>query len=427
MRNAKLILAAGVVLLAPALVFGNGFALFEHGARGVAMGGAFCAIADDATANYYNPAGLAFLDGTQVATGAYLITETANFKGMNYPYPGADYRASMEQQIFYPFHLHMAGHLSDSVAWGFAIYNPFGLGTWWSDDFAGRYITKRIDLKVFNLNPNVSFKVSDKVSFGIGVDYFLSAVDLTKSVGAINPYTQRVAEIAQVHMYNKMDDGIGFNLAFMAKPSSAFSVGASYRSRVKVKYDAEASFVQIPTGYADFDALVSGLLPFATNPKGTTEINFPAEYRLGFALHTGDLTTSLDAVLMDWDSFESLPLTIIGYPALSSNRYEGYKDAYTFRLGFQYRVSKQWSWLWGALYDETPEPDVSVSPLLPDANRWGLSAGFSYDMTERMRFDLGYLYLRFEDRSTRGQDQDNFNGWYRTIANLLGFTLSYKF
>ena len=86
MRNAKLILAAGAVLLVPALVFGNGFALFEHGARGVAMGGAFCAIADDATAGYYNPAGLAFLEGTQAAAGAFLITESSVFEGDN-PFP----------------------------------------------------------------------------------------------------------------------------------------------------------------------------------------------------------------------------------------------------------------------------------------------------------------------------------------------------
>jgi len=252
-------------------------------------------------------------------------------------------------------------------------------------------------------------------------------VSLTKSIPSINPYTQRVVEIGQVHMYSDISDGIGFNLAFMAKPTEAFSVGASYRSRVKVKYDAKASFVQIPTGYADFDAIVSSLLPFSINPKGQTEVNFPAEYRIGFGLHTGALTTSVDVVLMDWDSFQELPITIVGYPALSSVKKENYEDAMTYRLGFEYRTSKQWSWLVGALYDETPEPVEAFGPLLPDANRWGASAGFSYDMTEKIRVDVGYLYLRFEDRSTNGLDPDNFNGQYHTTAHLLGVTLGYKF
>jgi len=412
--------------LAPALVLGNGFALFEHGARGVAMGGAFCAIADDATAGYYNPAGLAFLEGTQAAMGTYLITEDAVMHGAD-PYPGSDYRAEMVEQYFYPLHAYLAGKLGYRIAWGVSLTNPFGLGTWWHDDFAGRFISKRIDLRVFNLNANVAIRLSENVAVAIGADYFLSDVALTKGIGVINPYTQQVAEVGQVHMYSDLNDGVGYNLAFMAKLTEGWSLGASYRSRVKVEYDAEASFVQIPTGYADFDGLVASMLPFSINPKGETEVNFPAEYRLGLAWKTGNWTTSVDAVYMDWDSFKDLPITIIGYPALSSVRPENYEDAMTYRLGFEWRKSERWSWLFGALYDETPEPVDAVSPLLPDANRWGASAGFSYNMTGNLRLDLGYLFLRFEDRSTLGRDPDNFNGRYKTTAHLLGVTLLYAF
>ena len=426
MRNARLILAAGALLLAPALVFGNGFALFEHGARGVAMGGAFGAIADDATAGYYNPAGLAFLDGMQAATGAFLITESSKLSGLD-PYPGNGYRAEQTSQIFYPFHAHVAGKFSDRVAWGVSLTSPFGLGTWWGDDFAGRYITKRIDLRVFSINPNIAFKLSEKVAVAVGVDYFMSDVSLTKSIPVVNPYTQQVAEVGQVHMYSDLNDGIGFNLAFLAKPAGGWSVGASYRSRVKVEYDAEASFVQIPTGYADFDGLVASMLPFSINPKGATEVNFPAEYRLAVAWRGDKVTTSVDVVRMDWDSFQDLPITITGYPALSSVRAENYEDAYTYRIGFEYRKSQQWSWLFGALYDMTPVPTDAFSPLLPDANRWGATAGFSYAITEKIRFDLGYLLLRFEDRSTNGLDPDGFNAQYHTTAHLLGVTLGYKF
>jgi len=426
MRKGKLVLAAGIVMLLPGLVFGNGFALFEHGARGVAMGGAYGAIADDATAGYYNPAGLAFLDGMQAAAGAYLITESATFIGDD-PFPGNNYRAEMVEQYFYPMHAHVAGKLSDRIAWGVSLTSPFGLGTWWEDDFAGRFISKRIDLRVFNVNPNLAFKISESVAVAAGVDYYLSDVGLTKSIPVMNPYTQQVAEVGQVHMFSDFNDGIGYNLALLAKLGDAFSVGASYRSRVKVEYDAEASFVQIPTGYADFDALVASLLPFSINPKGETEINFPAEYRLAFAWKGARTIASVDVVRMDWDSFQSLPITIVGYPALSSERAENYEDVYTYRVGFEYRTSDQWAWQLGALYDETPVPVEAFSPLLPDANRWGLSAGFSYTMTEKIRVDLGYLYLRFEDRATNGQDSDGFNGQYKTVANLLGVTLIYKF
>jgi long-chain fatty acid transport protein len=111
MRKARVIwlsAVAGCVLLAPAASFGAGFALFEHGARAVALGGAFGATADDATAIYYNPAGLAFQTGTQLAAGVYFITESSTFDGAN-PYPGQGYTVDMKILIFYPPHVYLGG------------------------------------------------------------------------------------------------------------------------------------------------------------------------------------------------------------------------------------------------------------------------------------------------------------------------------
>ena len=52
--------------------FGSGFALFEAGAKAVAMGGAFAATADDPSAIWYNVAGIA-----QQRRGELLIGGTA--------------------------------------------------------------------------------------------------------------------------------------------------------------------------------------------------------------------------------------------------------------------------------------------------------------------------------------------------------------
>jgi long-chain fatty acid transport protein len=169
------------LLLTPALALGAGFSLFEHGARGVALGGAFGATADDPTALYYNPAGLAFLEGTQVAAGAYFITLSSDFKGAN-PYPGVGYEASQQGQIFTPPHIYVTGDLGSSLKWGVGFYAPFGLGTWWDDDFAGKFITKRADLKIYNLNPTLAYKLSEQFSVAVGADYFITEVDLTKSI-----------------------------------------------------------------------------------------------------------------------------------------------------------------------------------------------------------------------------------------------------
>jgi hypothetical protein len=67
------------------------------------------------------------------------------------------------------------------------------------------------------------------------------------------------------------------------------------------------------------------------------------------------------------------------------------------------------------------------SPLLPDADRKGISLGASIALSAKTRLDISYLYLRFSDRSTEGGDPDGYNGTYKTTANLLGFTLVHTF
>jgi long-chain fatty acid transport protein len=413
MRNARRCLVAVAVLLVPTLALAGGFALFEHGARGVGMGGAFGATADDPSAGYYNPAGLAFLSGTQLEAGVCLITETSKFKGAD-PYPGVGYHADMENQVFYPPHLYVTGRLTsnDALRWEVGIYAPFGLGTWWPSDYAGKFITKRIDLKVFNINPNLAIRLTDSLAVALGYDLYLSRVDLTKSLPAIGPYTQQAAEVGQVHMYNdNWETGSGWNAALLAKLGGGFSFGASYRDKVKVTYnDATASFVQFPTGYADFDAIVAGSLPFAHPPKGQTSITFPSEARYALAWSNEKWTLEYDLVRMGWDSFKDLPITIVGRPDLSSVREENYQNTTAHRFGLEYRVSPAWAWQLGYLHDPTPVPTASVSPLLPDADRNGYSVGFSWGASQHSKLETSFLYLPFKGRSTNGQDVQVLGG-----------------
>jgi long-chain fatty acid transport protein len=430
MRKARVVwlsALAACLLLAPASSFGAGFALFEHGARAVALGGAFGATADDPTALYFNPAGIAF-QKTGYALGVYFITESSKFYGTD-PYPGEGYSVDMKSQIFYPIHLYYNGEITKDLSWGIGIYNPFGLGTWWPDDYAGKYITKRVDLKVFNFNPNLAYKLSDDFAIAVGVDYFYSNLNLTRSIPtqAVNPYTQQVSEIGQVHLYTDYQGGWGWNAAFLGKLGGGVSFGASYRSHVKINYTGNAEFTQFTTGYPDFDAIVASQIPFGQSPQATTSIDYPYEGRLGLAWHGVQWGAEFDWVRMGWSSFKDLPITLPDYPGLSEVRYEGYHDSNTYRLGIEYKHSDDLWWEIGGLYDETPVPTESVSPLLPDANRKGFSLGTTIGLSDKTQLEISYMYLKFSDRSTEGMDPDGYNGTYKTTANLLGFTLVHRF
>ena len=98
MRN--LIAAALLLASSPALAIsgdagtaGAQFLKLGSGARAGAMGDSFAGIADDASAAYYNPAGLAQLTGTQMA-GAH----TSYFQGVNYEVLNFSHPLQMEEE-----------------------------------------------------------------------------------------------------------------------------------------------------------------------------------------------------------------------------------------------------------------------------------------------------------------------------------------
>ncbi len=65
------------------------FLQFGVGARALGMGGAFYAIADDATAAYWNPAGLAYLQRKEFTTMQATLFQQTNYTYMGYAHPTA--------------------------------------------------------------------------------------------------------------------------------------------------------------------------------------------------------------------------------------------------------------------------------------------------------------------------------------------------
>lgn len=431
MMRAPLLTVAAVAILAPAVTFGAGFALFEHGNRGMAMGGAMTAVADDPSALFWNPAGIAFQqdEGLQVTGGFTLIFPEQDFVGAS-PYPGDGYTASQKSQFFYPPHAYLVYPVNDRLAFGFSMLAPFGLGTYWEDDFAGRFISKRVDLEMFTISPNVAFRLSDHVAVGLGVDYSVSTIDLTRNIGFINPYTQQLTDVGQLHLSTEgiSNDGWGWHAGIQAKLGGGFSVGAMYRSKIETEFtEGYGSFRQFQTGYPDFDALLASQIPFGEKTPLESIIEYPDYYSIGIAWQNEKWTISAQYGYMGWDSFQELPITFTEYPELSDVVVENYESVGQYRFGVEYRANSTWAFRAGYLFDETPQPVESMSPLLGDGDRNGFSVGVGFTHGS-MTTDIGYLYLPFDERSTGGESLDGYEGAYEnSLAHLIGATLTLKF
>ena len=196
---------------------------------------------------------------------------------------------------------------------------------------------------------------------------------------------------------------------------------------MKVDYEGEASFIQFATGYADFDAIVASQIPFGQQPTGKTTIDYPSETRLGLAWHGQKWGVEADAREDGLEQLRGAADHAARLPCALVGARRELRGLHTYRLGIEYKHSPKISWQFGGLYDPTPVPIESVSPLLPDADRWGVSLGATIALSVKTELQIGYLYLKFKDRSTEGVDPDGYDGTYKTTANLLGFTLVHRF
>src|SRR5262249_38724317 len=205
-----------------------------------------------------------------------------------------------------------------------------------------------------------------------GLDVRFSSVKLLRRVPVINPFTQKVTDAASVDLQSDTDVGLTFNVGLLAKISDNLSAGVHYRHKVKNEYSGNATFTQIPTGNSQLDSRLTALLPQGSQPL-TTSIEFPALFSGGLAWTTGDWTLEGDVDWYQWSTFSSLPITFTNRPDLSENIIENYKNTWQFRMGLERRLNQTWAIRGGYFFDQTPAPDESVSPLLPDANRNGFA------------------------------------------------------
>ncbi len=409
---------------------GAGFLIYEHGAAAMAMAGAFVSLANDPSAIFHNPAGIAFLPGTQMALGTTLIWSKASVELPNWPYPS---QRNWEQisQTFYPSSFYLTQNLGDKVTLGFGFFSPYGLGAKWPMEneqggFPLRYLGYEDDMKTFFFNPTIAFKASENFSVGVGVSYVYSTVKF-KLVERADFSSIGAGAYDVPASLEGNGDAFSFNAGMLYRGKN-FSFGFNYRSGFAIDYKGDMSL--------DTSKVPSFLQGFvATAAKGETSFKFPHILGAGVSFNISEkFILSADAHYVLWSRFDEYMVEFTeqdrGVPLEPLEVAENFEDAWTLRGGIQYLISPQFTLRAGALYDWTPQPVETMDPLLPDANRFALTVGFGLKLGKSFVLDLAYQYEPFEDRTAPNRDVYPLNlgeGAYKTHADLLGISLSFVF
>ncbi len=429
MRKVLLLVAIAALLAQAGDACASGFNIYEMGSRATALGGAFTATADDASAVFYNPAGMAFQpDGWQFSLNISPISPTNKFTRAEGQtpilYPG-DSTGETKSSWFFPTGAYLTWK-KEKWAAGLGFFTPFGLGVEWDsqDTFAGRDVSTNAQIQGLYFSPVVSFQPVPRVAISVGGHAVKSHLKLesivTANVGTGNDLTN----VGDVLIEGGGDWAFGAAAAAMWRPLDALTLGVNYKQGVTNSFsDGEATVAQRLTGSAAVDGLVTQVLGSKLGTqKVTGDLDYPDLLALAVRYDFSEkFMFEADAVWFGWSAFDSVSLVFDDGDVETLK--EEYEDVWQYRFGVQYTHTDRLRFMAGYVYDETPQPTRSMSPLLPDANRNDYSFGTTWSSGSG-RYDLtaGYMLVEFETRSTN-DNFDEFNGSYNSRAHI--FTLAY--
>ncbi len=411
----RIITISIALLFGSSAIFAGGFQINEHGARAMGLGGAFTALANDASAVYWNAAGMSYMRGTNFILGTALIAPSSSFRGV-YPSVQSNY---LKDDVFFPSHLFITHSFTNELAAGVGFTTPFGLGTEWDDDWVGRYLAIKTQLTTFWVPITVSYKVVDELSISAGFIYSFADVLITRK----NSQTPFEGD-AFVKLDGNDNSAFGYCFGLMFKPIDILSIGATFRSEVDYEFEGTAT----TTGAQQL--LNENQLP---NGDVKAKLKTPMNIVGGVAVDIiPELTISADFQWVGWSSYDSLTVdfTDPAYTDLASPR--EYKDTYIIRLGGEYRINNDVSLLGGIYFDKIPVDAEYVNPSLPDADRLGLSIGVNAKLTEKLGISGSYLFIRASQLTVSDSKEvytpgdSPFNGTYNSSANLLSLSLTYS-
>ena len=401
---------AAALLAIAARAQGAGFELYEQGPAAIGMNGAFTAKADDASAIFYNPAGIALYDGGSVMLGASYATQGFSLRTADAQPVSA---SSTSGQFVLPT-VYASSHIGKYVALGVGLFTQFGAGVTWNPGtqngmtvpFPGRFLGQSISLQTVTINPTIAFHPIDQLAVGIGIDILRGSVDLTRSV--------QFADQEGTARLGGAGGAVGFNIGVLAVLiPKRLSVGLSYRSGVSPDFNLNVHFTGAPPELKDN----------VYDQKGMTTLNLPHNLTGGVAVHpTSHFTLTTDVHYSLWSDFKDLVVTFPEGKTPGFTAHQGWQDAWSVRLGGEYLIAG-FALRLGLGYEVGAIPAAEFQPTTPVNDKILVSAGIGY---KYKGFGVDAAYLAGIQREFTSTNTDLPATYGASTGHLVNIAFSYE-
>jgi long-chain fatty acid transport protein len=327
------------------------FSFSNPGARSMGLGGAFVALADDATAAFANPAGLVQLARPEISlevrrrdystpyteggraegppTGlgidtvdgirtAFSDETTSGLSYLSFVYPGTRWSIALywHQLADFSIRTEINGLFGDVPEGGFRRYED------------QRTVT---ELDIVGTGLSGAYRVSDRLSIGFGLSYFIGRLDNYGAVYSVDSYPDTLMELNSflpdrlilTNSFTVDDTDLGFNVGVLWNFAESWRFGGVFRQGPRFDYE-------LYTRAGHLNDLPEGTVIGAVTDRS---IAFPDVWGVGVAYRSpnGSLTVGFE-----WDRVEySIIQETLDSPLVEASQV-AIDDADEIHLGFEY-------------------------------------------------------------------------------------------
>jgi len=443
----------GLAALAPAQLRAQDFSFHEPSARAAGLGGAFVARADDATALFYNPAGLAFLSSFRIKTNimfgkraisaawseagpAAFSTEPPEFLG----------NAALSWQPF------------KGLTIGTGLFSPFTYESYWTPGWDAETIVGRNRLRTLYFRTAVAVEPLKGLALGAGVDVISSSLMYRHAIPFNIPNYPQTRDINVDSSYRLSGHGLSFVAGILWKIAPAVQIGARYQKQAPVDYTGtdvfnsqlDISGLTVPDPYRPSRKVIDLIDLYYKTQDVTGHLTLPRVIAGGIALApVKPLSLYLDVQWDRWSEFGNWIFASVNEgQALNPSFTPDYQTFYGLELnygvqgvalslrdtkavkaGLEYRPAKYIAVRAGYAREQSSVDEAGRTPVYPDLARNIYSAGFGYEGPlfsvwgdgERVS-DLSFdVFIRYAAGGPSGSDVPGFEMLYSSSRLTFGF------
>lgn len=360
--------------------YSGGIALYEVGPTqtGLASAG-YAARADDASTLFTNPAGMTRLKRSELLAGIQpLYTNLAFSPDSRTTTTGNDGNSRNWIPTGNMYYVH---NVSPEFKLGMGVLGYFGLAVDYGDTWVGRYYVKDAALQGITFQPSAAYKVTEKLSVGIGLN---AMYGMLEQKVAVNSVLDRRPDGELEVSDNTW--GFGANIGILYELNKNTRFGINYLSEVELDFKPRTSLTGI-------GPLLTGILA----SRGLTDrsidmtMKVPQMVMAGFFHQVNDRWAIMgDVGWQEWSKFGKVDVSIDSNDPKSLTTDLNYKDTWHFALGAQYQVSDPLLIFFGASYDTSPVNSADMTVTMPMGETYRFGTGAQYRWNQNLSFDFAY-------------------------------------